>query len=587
MARTRLLVDIEANSAKLVSEVEKSRKAIQGMSADLKLIKFDSIINLGERAFHAGQQMYSFAKSIASAANDIQRNARTLNMATDEYQKWTYAAKMADVSSEDFMNGMKFITKSISEASQGTGDAAKAFDLLGIKIKDSSGKTKDQQIILMETIDALNRFEDGANRDALMLAIFGRAWMTLKPLINEGSDAIKQSMEELTKMGSVLGNVVLQKGSEAENMFKRLETQVNSFKIGLAPMASAFAAALTDMAQMARDFKEKTKGWFTGISPQAWGGVAVSNYPVESEKRFGGWGASAISGIGMKKKPGAPGLPNEAEVKRAMEEERRLLESGVKGWIEYIDAVQALDVKLYAALADNNKAYWDGVEKEQLEAIKRQEAVDETMIKIQGAVFGGEGNMYDYGNLMSLKAYEDGLKKSAKATFDFGSIFESTFSSMTSGLTTLVNSSASFGERMKAIFSDMANDIIQSLTKAMINMAIFGNMQGSTKGGTGWGTKGQSGYGGIISLVGGIIGSFQTGTNYVPATGLYQLHQGEAVIPSGQNESGGNTYITNIITAADAKSFDDMVKRNPESILSISQRSARAGGTFRSILRTS
>ena len=33
----------------------------------------------------------------------------------------------------------------------------------------------------------------------------------------------------------------------------------------------------------------------------------------------------------------------------------------------------------------------------------------------------------------------------------------------------------------------------------------------------------------------GKIGSFQTGTPYVPKTGLYQLHQGEAVIPKNQN----------------------------------------------------
>ena len=37
------------------------------------------------------------------------------------------------------------------------------------------------------------------------------------------------------------------------------------------------------------------------------------------------------------------------------------------------------------------------------------------------------------------------------------------------------------------------------------------------------------------SISGGTIGSFQTGTPYVPKTGLYQLHQGEAVIPANQN----------------------------------------------------
>lgn len=35
--------------------------------------------------------------------------------------------------------------------------------------------------------------------------------------------------------------------------------------------------------------------------------------------------------------------------------------------------------------------------------------------------------------------------------------------------------------------------------------------------------------------VGGMAPSYQSGTNYVPKTGLYKLHQGEAVIPANQN----------------------------------------------------
>jgi hypothetical protein len=44
-------------------------------------------------------------------------------------------------------------------------------------------------------------------------------------------------------------------------------------------------------------------------------------------------------------------------------------------------------------------------------------------------------------------------------------------------------------------------------------------------------------------------GSFATGTNYVPHTGLYTLHQGEAVVPKEQNKKGGgSTTITGGIT---------------------------------------
>jgi len=45
------------------------------------------------------------------------------------------------------------------------------------------------------------------------------------------------------------------------------------------------------------------------------------------------------------------------------------------------------------------------------------------------------------------------------------------------------------------------------------------------------------------------IPGYATGTNYVPETGLYLLHQGEAVIPAAQNNgtvgTGGSTIIQN------------------------------------------
>lgn len=59
--------------------------------------------------------------------------------------------------------------------------------------------------------------------------------------------------------------------------------------------------------------------------------------------------------------------------------------------------------------------------------------------------------------------------------------------------------------------------------------------------------------GGIFGDILGFLG-FQSGINYVPATGFYQLHKGEAVIPASQNPFtsnttnnwGGNTYIIQI-----------------------------------------
>jgi hypothetical protein len=81
MATTKLLVNIEANSAKLVTEMEKARKSISSVKDALQVIRFDSIINLGEKAISVGKQIYEFVemgakvKSVEDAFNLMAKNS--------------------------------------------------------------------------------------------------------------------------------------------------------------------------------------------------------------------------------------------------------------------------------------------------------------------------------------------------------------------------------------------------------------------------------------------------------------------------------------------------------------------------------
>ena len=84
-------------------------------------------------------------------------------------------------------------------------------------------------------------------------------------------------------------------------------------------------------------------------------------------------------------------------------------------------------------------------------------------------------------------------------------------------------------------------DLLESMVKQLIASGIQSLIMGLLTGGVGGG------------LLGGIFGGFQSGTPFVPRTGAYILHQGEAVIPANQNvyrssvfnqqSNYGNTYV--------------------------------------------
>ena len=53
-----------------------------------------------------------------------------------------------------------------------------------------------------------------------------------------------------------------------------------------------------------------------------------------------------------------------------------------------------------------------------------------------------------------------------------------------------------------------------------------------------------------------ILGSYASGTDYVPQTGLYQLHRGEKVVPANENINNGNVTINITVNSSDKSDKD-------------------------------
>lgn len=255
MAEAKLMVELVGKVEKFTSDMEKAKRSIESVeqsvkSVDksLKLIKFDAIINLGERAFRAAEQMYNFSKAVASSANDIQRQARIIGITVEVYQQLQYAAKMTDLSNEGLNTGLKQLSRSMEEAANDSGDAAKWFQAMGISVTDAKGTMIPLDEMLKKIADKFASWEDGPKKIAVALALFGRSGMDLIPILNLGSDGIQKYMDELKKLNGVLSDDLIEAGSKAEDKFKVLETKFNALvkQFGI-PFAESFVTEIDKM----------------------------------------------------------------------------------------------------------------------------------------------------------------------------------------------------------------------------------------------------------------------------------------------------------------------------------------------------
>lgn len=244
---------------KVTGKMAQMPKHVESMNTSLNLIKWDSLVSLGKQALETGQQIMQMARETASAINDIERSARVAGMATDEYQKMAYAAKMSDVSIEELSVGMKRFSVNMDEAQKVGGPAADKFERIGVSIKDSSGKMKELNQIMLEIADKFSTWEDGPRKIAIAVDLFGRSGERLIPYLNQGAEGIKRFYEEAEKMGIILDKDLIAKGTELEDQFKRAEARFSAFAKTIVVRAYEMVDSIESAAKAQEHLNEAIK----------------------------------------------------------------------------------------------------------------------------------------------------------------------------------------------------------------------------------------------------------------------------------------------------------------------------------------
>ena len=610
-----LIVELTLNSAKFQTEMERTRKSVDRLKKDLSVIKLDALVNLGARAVSTAKQIYELGKSAASSLNDIERMSGVLNMSTKSFQEWTHAAYMADVNTESFMMGMRLLMSNIIEGAKGTGDAAAAFKALGINVKDSNGKLKSSEVILEEVIKSMDKFATDANKDAAGVALFGKQWQTIKPFITQGTQAIEEAKKRAQELGLVYGVDLVKAGGQAETTFKELGAVMTVFKNTVMMDAikdlSTFLKLLLEIRKFVKDAthqtgdqaeldltrdwikKYETGGLTFGGSNREAKLLALKEKEVMLQESLGqltapSWVKDFVKNK-LKEKPSMPppaggggsGAGRTGDVWAEMQE-------GFKDFVEQMPRNKT-DVEAYM------EEPWDQFEKN----FREDRIADIKILGDENKAFRDTasrvGELYEklYGfPSMENSARTDALIENSKKRLTevdniVKSIGDSFGNTLVNNMTMLMSSTDKWGEKFKKVGESILQTIMQIIAQQLVMNALFGNSEGKT--GTGWGTSGQSGYGGLIGIVGNLIGGIalqEGGIVTKPTAGIIGEAGPEAVIPldkAGGLGGGGDHFI--MIQAVDSKSFVDMLEKNPEAILSIVSKSDRTAGVFRELKR--
>lgn len=204
-------------------------RLIKGMLKPLALIS-TALGALGAGAFFAA------IKSAANFGDEVQKMSQRLGISTELLSELRFQAELSGTNFASAASGYKLLAKNLFDASNGIGLAKDAFDQMGIQATDIFGKLRPIDEVVGELADKFSVLEDGTEKTALAMKIFGRSGADLIPMLNEGRVGLERMAKEARQLGIVIDQEAADKAANFNDQLSTLMASLRGlkFQFGLA-----------------------------------------------------------------------------------------------------------------------------------------------------------------------------------------------------------------------------------------------------------------------------------------------------------------------------------------------------------------
>lgn len=263
MALPEVKVRITADDRGLDRGLNRATKALAGFAAKATAGTITALAGVATGFVLATRNAINFADEMA-------KTSQRIGVTTEALSKLQYAAKLSDVSLSDLRVGLSQLARNMDMNSD-------AFERLGVVIRNQDGSLRDTGDVFNDLVERFSLMQDGAQKTALAMEIFGRSGANMIPLLNAGAAGLKSMTDEASIFGITISK---QAGKNAENFNDNLTRLSTAFQ-GLAtrvaedvlPHLVGFTNKLVDFVKNEKAIKEAADVIARGFI--AVGGAAV------------------------------------------------------------------------------------------------------------------------------------------------------------------------------------------------------------------------------------------------------------------------------------------------------------------------
>ena len=229
-------------------------QAVSGMTGPLEMLR-SKFVAIGA-ALTAGGIM-AFIQRTIDAADNLGKLSQKIGVSVEDLAGFQHAANLSDLSLEQFSQGVKQLSKYMTEH----GDKLRA---AGITATDTKGA-------LIQLADAFQRMQDGPQKTAIAMELFGKQGAELIPLLNGGGAALRSMMEEGQRFNPITKEMS-DRAQEFNDSMTRMQTRAGAVGVAIASDLLPHLNRLFDRLQQATQsgfvdgFMSRWKAVFMGLA---------------------------------------------------------------------------------------------------------------------------------------------------------------------------------------------------------------------------------------------------------------------------------------------------------------------------------
>lgn len=168
--------------------------------------------------------------SVSKLGDSIDKGSQRMNMSAEQYQKWAYAMELSGSSIEELREGYNQMSGQISQAVNGTEESQKAFQRLGVNLKDAQGNLRSTGDIFEDVVVSLQSMDNATERTALAYKLFGESTSKLNPLLNNNSNFLRDVVRTQNALGSQMSGSLVAASAKYQDAITTMKQAWQGFK---------------------------------------------------------------------------------------------------------------------------------------------------------------------------------------------------------------------------------------------------------------------------------------------------------------------------------------------------------------------